>query len=99
MVIPEESVAPILDEPEMSLSSAKDDMIVHVPVIFKADMMKVWGLISVIPRDIDCWTYVKSAQWKIYGRNSYHNLWDNLLGPENVDNMERKSKRLLVPTH
>ena len=66
----EEAVAPSLDEPETSFSSTEDEMVAHAPILegglrtltFKTDMMKFWGLISVITRDLDCWTYVKSAQ-------------------------------------
>ena len=59
-----------MDEPETSFLSAKDKMVVHAPIIeggqrnvtFKTDMMKLWGIIYVIARDLDCWTYVKSSQ-------------------------------------
>ena len=54
-------MAPILDEPETSFSSAEDDMVVCLPILegvlrtvtFKTDIMKVWGLIYVITRDLD----------------------------------------------
>ena len=73
-----ETVAPSLDEPEMSFSSAEDDMVLRAPtledglrtVTFKTDMMKVWGMISAITRDIECWNYVKSSQRKRYGREA-----------------------------
>ena len=63
----EKTVSPSSDEPEMSFSSNEDDMSAQAlvfegdlkTVIFKIDMMKFWGLISVITRDLDCWTYVK----------------------------------------
>ena len=56
-----EAVDPSLDEPETSFSSAKDEMVVHAPILevglstltFKIDMMKFWGMISAITRDID----------------------------------------------
>ena len=90
-----EAVDPSLDAPETSFSSAKDEMVARAPILegslrnvtFKTDMMKFWGMISVITRDLDCYTYVKSYQRTIYGRKSYCDLWDNLLGPDNVDNM------------
>ena len=62
-------------------------------------MMKFWGMISVITKDLDFWTCVKSAQRTKYGRNDYRDLWDNFLGPDNVDNMASEAKRLLVATH
>ena len=68
-------------------------------VTFKTDMIKVWGLIYVITRDLDFWTYVKSTQRKKDGSKAYHDLWDHLLGPYNVDNMAIDSERLLVATH
>ena len=56
-----EAVAPILDEPETSFYSDKDEMVALTPIIegglrtvtFKIDMMKFWGLVSVITRDLD----------------------------------------------
>ena len=56
-----EAVTPSLDEPAASFSSAEDEMVAHAPIIegslrtatFKTDMMKVWGLVSVITRDLD----------------------------------------------
>ena len=84
----EEEVASSLDEPETSFSSSKDEMVVRAPilegglrtVIFKTDMMKVWGLIYVITRDLDCWTYAKPYQRTRDGRKAYRDLWDHLLG-------------------
>ena len=70
----EETMAPSLDEPEMRFSSAGDEIVVCAQIIegglrtvtFKIDMMKVWGLISVITRDLYCWTYVspEEKEWK-----------------------------------
>ena len=68
-------------------------------VTFKIDIMHVWGLISVITRDLDCWTYVKSSQRKRDGRKSYRDLWDHLLVKDNFDNMSSEVERLLVATH
>ena len=58
----EEVVAPSLDEPETSFSSAEDEMVACAPIVegglrtvtFKTYMMKVWGVIFVITRDLDC---------------------------------------------
>ena len=57
----EEAVYPILDKPETSFLSAEYEMVTRAPILegglrtvtFKTDMMKVWGLISVITRDLD----------------------------------------------
>ena len=76
VVISEEVVASSLDDPETRFSSAEDEMVVRATIIegglrtlaFKADMMKVWGLIYVITRDLDLWTYVKLAQSTRYER-------------------------------
>ena len=68
-------------------------------VTFNTDKMKVWGLISAITRHLDCWTYGKSAQRTRYGINAYHELWDHLLGPDNLDNMAIEAESLLVVTH
>ena len=102
-----EAVAPSLDEPETSFSSAEDEMVVRTPILegglrtvtFKRDMMKVWVLIYVITRDLNCWNYVNSAQRKRDGRKAYCDLWDHLLGPDNVDNMASEAERLLIATH
>ena len=67
-----EAVSPSFYEPETRLSSDEDYMVARAPILegvlitvtFKTDMMKVWGVISVIMRDLDFWTYVKSAQRK-----------------------------------
>ena len=78
VVISREAVAPSLDKTETSFLSAEDEMVSRAPIIeggmrtitFKTDMMKVWGLISVITRDLDCWDYVKSSQRTRYGRKT-----------------------------
>ena len=65
-----EVVTPSSDEPAASFSSAEDKMVARALILegglstatFKTDMMKVWGLISAITRDLDCWTYVKGSQ-------------------------------------
>ena len=57
----EEAVAPSLDEPETSFSSAEDEMVARAPLLedgmrtvtFNTDMLKAWGMISVITRDLD----------------------------------------------
>ena len=67
-----------MDEPEASFLSAKYEMVAHAPIIegglrnstFKTDMIKVWGMISTITRDIDCYNYVKSSQRKRDGRKA-----------------------------
>ena len=49
-----------MDEPEMSFSSVEHEMVARAPILedglrtvtFKADMMKVWDMISVITRDL-----------------------------------------------
>ena len=43
---------------------------VLITVTFNTDMIKVWGVISVITRDLDCWDYVKSSQRTRYGRKT-----------------------------
>ena len=56
----EEVVAPSLDEPETSFLSAEYEMVARAPIIgggmrtvtFKTDMLKFWGLISVITRNL-----------------------------------------------
>ena len=57
----EEAVDPSLDEPETSFLSSEYEMVACAPILegglrtvtFKTDMMKVWGLISVITRYLD----------------------------------------------
>ena len=54
-------MALISDEPATSLSSDEDEMVARAPILegglrtvtFKIDMMKVWGIISVITRDLN----------------------------------------------
>ena len=102
-----EAVAPSLDEPEMSFLSFKDDMVAHAPIIegalstvtSKTFIMKFWGLIYVITRDLYFWTYVKSSQRTREGRKFYRDLWDHFLVPDNVDNMSSEVERLLIATH
>ena len=103
----EEAVAPSLDEPETSFLSAEYEMVARAPIIegglrtitFKKYMVKVWGMISVITRDLYFWAYVNSAQRTRYGSKDYHDLWDHLLGPDNAYNMASEAKTLLVATH
>ena len=79
-----------MDEPATRFLSAEDDMVACTPILegdmrtvtFKTDMMKVWGLISAITRDLDCLTYVKSAQKTRYVRKSYHDMQDHFLGTD-----------------
>ena len=48
-----------MDKPETSFSSAEDKMVAHATILesgmrtvtFKTDMIKVWGMVSVIIRD------------------------------------------------
>ena len=69
VVIYKEAVAPSLDEPETSFLSAEDEMVARALILesglstvtFKTDMVKVWGLISLITRNLYCWTYSKSS--------------------------------------
>ena len=68
MVRSKEAVDPSLDEPETSFSSAEDEMVARAKILegglrtvtFKTDMMKVWGMIYVVTRDLDCWTNISS---------------------------------------
>ena len=100
-------VSPSLDEPATRLSAVEYEKVARAPIIegglrtvtFKTDMMKVWGLIYVITRDLYCWTYVKSDQRTRYGNKAYRDLWEYLLGPDNVDNMAIEAEKLLVTTH
>ena len=56
-----EAVAPSLDEPETRFLSSKDNMVACAQILegglrtvtFKKDMVKVWGMIDVIMRDLD----------------------------------------------
>ena len=88
-----EAVTPSLDEPAASFSSAEDEMIACAPILegglrtatLKTDMMKVWGLISAITRDLDFWTYVKAAQKTRDRRKAYRDMWGHFLGPDNVN--------------
>ena len=68
-------------------------------ITFKTDMMKVWGMISVLTRDLDWWTHVKSAQRTRNVRKAYRDLWDHFLLPNNVDNTASEAETLLVATH
>ena len=102
-----EAVSPSLYETETSFSSAEDEIFARAPIIeggmrtatFKTDMMKVWGMISVTTRYLDLWNYVNSYQRTRDGRKAYRDLWDHLLGLDNVDNMASEAERLLVATH
>ena len=88
-----------MDEPEISFPSAEYEMVARAPILegglrtatFKIDMMKVWGLISAIKRDLDSWIYVNSAQRKRDVRKACRDLWDHFLGADNLDNMASES--------
>ena len=107
VVISKEAVAPNLDEHDTSFFSSKDEIVAHAPILegglrtvtFKTDMMKVWGLIYVVTRDLYCCTYFKSSQRTRDGSKAYRDLWDHFLVPDNLDNMASESKRPLVATH
>ena len=67
VVIYKEAVAPSLDVPATIFLSVKYEMVARSPIIegglrtvtFKKYMMKVWGIITVIMRDLECCTYGK----------------------------------------
>ena len=96
-----------MDESQTSFLSYEDKMVARAPILeggmrkvtFKKDMMKVWVLIYMIMRYLDCWTYVKSVQRKRYGKKAYRALWDHFFLPDNIDNMTSESERILVATH
>ena len=60
----------------MSFSSAEVEMVARATILegslmnmtFNTDMMKVWGLISVITRDLDCWSTRDGVEL-------YHIMW------------------------
>ena len=106
-MISKEAVVPLLGVPVMSFSPAEYEMVARVPIIegglrtltFKTDIIKVWGMISAITIDLDCWTYVKSVHSKRDVRKACRDLWDHFLGTDNVYNMANEAERLLVATH
>ena len=53
----------------------------------------------MITRDLDCWPYIKSSQRTRDGIKAYRDLWDNLLRPDNLDNIASDEERILVATH
>ena len=71
-----------MDEPATRLSSAEDEMVACAPILeggmrtatFKTDMMKVWGMISVIRKDLYCLTHVKSSNSTRDGKKAYSDL-------------------------
>ena len=97
------------DDPVDGFPSVLDEMIARAPHVdgagefvpsYLTDRLKVWELIAEICRDLDCWTYVKSAQRTRNGRLAYQSLFNHYLGPNNVDNMANTSeKKLQVTTY
>ena len=102
----EAAVDSSLGEPDTSFLSAEDEMVARAPIVegglrtvtFKTDMMKFWGMISVITRYLDFWTYIKSDQRTRDGSKAYRDLWDHFLVPDNVDNMACEAESLLAIT-
>ena len=53
----------------------------------------------MVTRYLDCWNYVRSVHRTRDERKAYRDLWDQLLGPDNVDDMASEAERLLVATN
>ena len=94
-------------DPPGGYASIPDEMIARAPhrddqgfntPAYQSDRLRVWELISETCRGLDCWTYVKSAQRTRDGRLAYQNLFNNYLGPNNVDNMAKPSEKKLQVT-
>ena len=62
---------------------------------YVADNDKVWTIISNLCRDEPCWTYVKPSQRARNGRGAFYGLYDQYLGPNNVDNMANMAESKL----
>jgi hypothetical protein len=56
------------------------------------DSMEVWSYMANITRAHDCWTYVKPAQRTKYERRAFLLLWNQILVPNNVDNMASEAE-------
>ena len=95
------------DDPATNYESATTEMIRRAPhgtevnndwvldPVYVANREKVWDIIAQITRDQPCWTYVKPAQHSRDGRAAYQGLYNHFLGPNNVDNMASKAKKML----
>ena len=103
-----ENVDPPADpDPSTGYTTVQDEMISRAPhkdaagdphPTFVADSKKVWELLSATGREMDCWTYLKPAQKKLDGRAAFWGLFNNYLGPNNVDNMASLAEKKLEST-
>ena len=89
------NVLPSVDDPSDNYLDTIDEMVARAPheeggnaaPSYVADNDKVWTIISNLCRDEPCWTYVKPSQSARNGRGAFYGLYDQYLGPNNVDNM------------
>lgn len=62
------------------------------------DNTEVWSTLERVCRDHTCWTYIKGRSRRRDGRGAYQDLWNQFLGPNNVDNMANAAEAKLTTT-
>jgi hypothetical protein len=85
-------------DPSEGYITVAEEMITRAPhgnQAYANDSMEVWSYMVNITRSNDCWTYVKPAQRTKDGRRAFLLLWNHLLGPNNVDNMDSEAESKL----
>jgi hypothetical protein len=70
----------------------------HTGIYFVNDRPKVWDIMSNICGKHSCFVYIKPALRTRNGRDAYMLLFDHLLGPKNVGNMESAAETKLTGT-
>jgi hypothetical protein len=85
-------------DPSEGYISVAEEMIALAPhgnQAYANDSMEVWSYMANITRAHECWTYVKPAQCTKYGRCAFLLLWNQFLGPNNVDSMASEAEAKL----
>jgi hypothetical protein len=83
-------VKPEAEDPSEGYETVDQNMTVRAPHTGRAfvnERCKVWDIMSNIYGKHSCFVYIKPALRTRNGRESYMLMFDHLLGPNNVGNM------------
>ena len=94
-------VTPNAEDPEENYLTVQEEMIARCPddtnsVRYKTANAQLWDVLAYMCRDHEAWIHIKPAQWTKDGRQAYEYLFDNYLGPNNVDHQAKRAEVTLA---
>lgn len=98
LLVPAADGDPAFGKAGTKYESIQEELIARAPIrkpddtgfvaSYLVDREKVWQiLVKICGNYPECWTYIKTAQRTRDGRAAYEALYDQYLGPNNLDNM------------